>query len=472
MVSNKLYLNKGSFTFEDVTDKANVSGAGKWSSGVALVDINNDGRLDIYVCATMYPDSVRRANMLFVNNGVNKDGNPTFTESAVRYGIADTGHSTNAAFFDYDKDGDLDLYVLTNIINNIVPTNYRNKITDGTSPNNDRLYRNNGNGTFTNVTKEAGILIEGFGLGLAISDINMDGWPDIYAANDYISNDVLYINNRNGTFTNRISEYIKHTSYSAMGVDVVDINNDALVDIITMDMLPEGNKRKKLMLNANNYVSYIYNEKYGYDHQYIRNTLQLNNGFTPEGHPVFSEIGQLAGVYQTDWSWTPSVVDFDNDGYRDLLVTNGFPRDVTDHDFAVYSTGPAGAVISTKNLLDSIPVVKVSNYAFKNNGDLTFTDKTTDWGMNIPSFSNGAAYADLDNDGDLDYVVNNINDNAFIYENLLNNDAKQKKPNYLRIKLRGDTLNLNAIGTKIWLYYGRGKNNIMSIHHPEVICRV
>ncbi|CAN5575022.1 VCBS repeat-containing protein [soil metagenome] len=455
MVNNKLYLNRGNLKFDDITHAAGVEGEGKWCSGVTVVDINQDGWLDIYVSATMKKDAASRRNLLFINNGVNENGIPTFTESAAAYGIDDPGHTTQAAFFDFDNDGYLDLYLLTNIIDTNVPTNYRKKNTEGTALNNDRLYRNNGNGTFTNVTKEAGILYEGFGLGITISDINLDGWPDIYIANDYISNDLLYINNQDGTFTNKIADYLKHQSYSSMGTDVVDINNDGLVDIIALDMLPETNERKKQMIGANNYITYINNAQYDFQHQYVRNTLQLNNGMTPKGHPTFSEIGQLAGVYQTDWSWTPLVADFDNDGYRDIIITNGFPKDVTDRDFATYISGPAGNVASEMMLQDSIPIVKISNYGFKNNNDFTFSDKTVDWGLSIPSFSNGAVYVDLDNDGDLDIVVNNINDKAFVYENQLlgKNEKSNGNNHFLKVKLEGESPNNSGFGAKVFIHY-------------------
>ena len=381
------------------------------------------------------------------------------------------GNTTQAAFFDYDRDGDLDLYLLTNFIDTRVPTSYREKITDGSARNNDRLYRNDtplpprggdmsplegGRGVFTEVTREAGITTEGFGLGITVSDINLDGWPDIYITNDYISNDLLYINNQDGTFTNRVADYLKHQSYSAMGSDVVDINNDGLSDIVALDMLPETNLRQKKMLGANNYTTYINNARYGFQHQYVRNTMQLNRGFNPSGHPVFSEVGQLAGVEKTDWSWTPLVADFDNDGYRDLIITNGFPRDVTDRDFANFRAGPAGGVASAMMLQDSIPIVKISNYAYRNDGDLTFTDKTQDWGLSRPSFSNGAAYADLDNDGDLDVVVNNINDSAFVYENRLY-ERQEEANHYLRVKLVGSPQNQGGVGTKVMIRYDSGQ---------------
>lgn len=455
-VGNKLYLNQGNLAFDDVTETAGVEGNGQWCSGVAVVDLNQDGWPDLYVASTMQKDPTRRRNLLYINQGLNEQNVPVFKEMAAAYGIADEGFTTNVAFLDYDKDGDLDLYVLNNIITKEVPGNYRVKITDGTAPNNDHFYRNEGVGpdghpVFTEVSKEAGITIEGYGLGLAISDLNQDGWPDIYVTNDYVSNDFLWINNHDGTFTNRIEEYLHHTAYSAMGNDVVDINNDGQADIIALDMLPENNERKKQMLSANNYTSYLNNERYGFQHQYVRNVLQLNQGQTPEGAPQFSEVGQLAGIYQTDWSWTPLVADFDNDGFRDLIVTNGFPRDVTDHDFAIYRSGPAGKVASNTFLLEKIPSVKIPNYAFHNNGDLTFTDETKAWGLNIPSFSNGAAYADLDNDGDLDFLVNNINDSAFVYENQLYRDEAQGA-HFLRFRL--DSAGTpSVLGTKIRLHY-------------------
>jgi hypothetical protein len=302
-----------------------------------VVDINNDGKMDIYVCASFKSDPQQRRNMLYINQGNNKDGIPIFKDEAKAYGLDDDGYSTQAIFFDYDRDGDLDMYLLTNFLGKTTPVAYRPKLTDGSAENNDRLYRNNGNGTFTNVTKQAGILIEGFGNSVSVTDINNDGWPDIYVGNDFISNDVLYINNRNGTFTNRAGEYFKHTGWSVMGSDMVDINNDGLPDLVSLEMLPEENVRKKTMLMGDNYITYINNKKFNYEHQYIRNVLQLNQGQTPLGHTQFSEIAYMAGIYQTDWSWTPLVADFDNDGYRDMVITNGYPRDVTDLDHALYS---------------------------------------------------------------------------------------------------------------------------------------
>lgn len=451
-VPNKIYLNKGNLAFEDISETAKVNIAGRWNSGVTLVDINNDGRMDIYVCATTMPNAADRKNMLFVNQGNDERGKPVFKELASQYKIDDEGFSVMASFFDFDLDGDLDLYVLTNEKLNNVPTNYRAKIIDGTSPNTDRLYKNNGDGTFTNVSKEAGVTIEGFGLGLSVSDFNSDGWPDLYISNDYLSNDILYINNQDGTFKNKISEFIGHQSLFSMGNDAADINNDGKPEIITLDMLPEINLRKKTTISNKSYQNYINNEKFGYEYQYVRNMLHLNNSL--DKGIKFSEIGQMAGVYQTEWSWSPLFADFDNDGFKDLLITNGFPKDITDKDFSNYRA-EVGKIASNMQLIDSIPIIKISNFGYKNTGNSSFEDVTQTWGLNNPSFSNGAAFSDLDNDGDLDYVVNNINDIAFIYENTKQNTNKQSNEtsNFLRIDLNGPSQNKNGIGTKIILKY-------------------
>ncbi|MCL6261034.1 FG-GAP-like repeat-containing protein [Aquiflexum sp. TKW24L] len=449
-VANKLYLNEGKLKFKDVSTVSGIEAKDRWSTGVTVVDINGDGLLDVYVCAAMFKENEKRANMLFVNQGLNKDGIPTFIESAAQYGIAGTDNSMMATFFDYNNDGLLDLYVLNNEQSKSIPSNYREKIADGSAINNDRLYRNNGNGTFTDVTIEAGITIEGFGLGLAVADLNGDGWSDLYISNDYTTNDILYINNQDGTFSNQSKTFLRHQSMFSMGSDISDYNNDGFPDIVTLDMLGETNFRKKTTISKNSYQTYISNEQWGYEYQHVRNMLHVGNG----PNIPFSEIGFMAGMYQTDWSWSPLFVDMDNDGNRDLLITNGFPRDITDKDFANYRAD-VGGVASIRQLLDSIPIIKIPNYSYRNQGDWTFENVGHTWGLNKSSFSNGAAYVDLDQDGDLDYVVNNINDPAFVFENTLN--TRDSKPNYFRVKLQGSKNNSFGIGAKVVLRFGQDK---------------
>ena len=466
MVSNKLYLNRGAMKFTDNTDAAGVGGSGHWCTGVSVVDINGDGWPDIYVSASFRTNPVLRTNLLYINQGLNKDNIPAFKESAKEWGLADTGFSTQGYFFDYDRDGDLDLYLVTNqLYDPKTPIRFRPKITDGSALNTDRLYRNNGNSTFTNVSREAGILIEGWGHAACISDFNMDGWPDVYVSNDFISNDLLYINNHDGTFTNKLGEYFKHTAWNAMGTDMVDINNDGYPDLISLEMLPEDNMRKKRMLSGNEYYNYFNASQFGYQHQYVRNVLQLNSGMTPLGHPVFSDIGFMAGVYQTDWSWCPLVADFDNDGLRDLIISNGLPRDVTDLDYISYDNGQGGGTANLSlAMAHTLPVVQIPNYAFKNTNGIQFQNTTAAWGLDKPSFSNGSAYADLDNDGDLDLVINNINEPAFVYENGLNSKGGNNSSHLLTVKLEGSGANKNAIGTKLRVYYA-GKQQYYE-HQP------
>jgi len=460
----RLYLNKGDFKFEDVTDIAGVGGQGRWCRGVSVVDINNDGLLDIYVCATILPDGKRRQNLLYINQGVNKQGIPVFKEMAKEYGLNDTSYSTMATFFDYDNDGDLDVYITVNETEeDRNPSEYRPKRKDGSAPSTGRLYRNDwnaklGHPVFTDVTKQAGVTIEGYGHSATIADFNKDGWKDIFVANDFLSNDLLYINNHDGTFTDKASTYFKHTSANGMGQDVIDINNDGLPDVVEMDMDPEDNYRKKMLMPGYNYQNYINNDSLNYQYQYVRNTLQLNMG--PRvgrndtiGDPVFGDIGYWAGISSTDWSWAPIVQDFDNDGYRDIIITNGYPKDITDHDFIAFREKSI-QYLSKKEVLGKIPQVKLQHYAFRNNGNTTFSDVSADWGLTTESFANGAAYADLNNDGYLDLIINNINDEAFIYKNIAPHTS-----NYLDIKLVGDSLNRNGFGTWIELYYG-GKQQV------------
>jgi hypothetical protein len=369
-----------------------------------VVDINNDGWQDIYVCATIKNKPEERANLLYINQGLDNNGTPRFKEMARDYNLADTGMSVHAAFFDYDRDGDLDVYLVTTKLAQRASTRFDGGTAENTAPLCDRLYRNEGADSlghpwFKEVTKEAGIRDEGYGLGVAIADINKDGWKDIYVTNDFYGSDNLYINNGDGTFTDKAWTCFKHTSQNAMGNDVADINNDGLDDIIAVDMNPEDNFRKKKNMGGANYFLYQSFLQNGLVIQYVRNTLQLNNGLLPLDStgqllPSFSDISFYAGVAETDWSWNPSLADFDNDGWKDLIITNGYPRDVTDHDFAAFRSN-SSATIPKRELLDQIPQIKVANYAYRNTGGIKFQNVTKDWGLDQPSFSDGAVYADL-----------------------------------------------------------------------------
>lgn len=462
LVPNQLYLNKGDLKFKDVTAEAGVDGQGIWSRGVAVIDINGDGWQDLYVCASMLKDPLKRQNKLYVNKGVGKDGVPRFGEMAAAYGLNDTTHSTMAAFFDYDNDDDLDLYIVVNeLIPGDNPAIFRPRLTKGEHPSTGRLYRNDwndqlGHGMYTNVSTEAGVTTEGYGHGVSIADFNKDGWKDIFVTNDFNSTDLLYINNGDGTFTDKADSYFKHTSANGMGVDVIDINNDGLSDVVEVDMNPEDNFRKKMMMGANSYQTYKNSDYYGYQYQYVRNTLQVNQGPRVNagdsiGDPIFSDIGFYSGIAETDWSWTPLVQDFDNDGFRDIIITNGYPKDVTDRDFVAFRK-ESFQVASKDYVLQQIPQVKLHNYAFQNKGDLTFGDVTKQWGITQLSFSNGAVYADLDGDGDLDMVVNNINDEAMVYENTSRNQKKSAQ-HYLAVELTGEPRNRHGIGAWVEVYY-------------------
>lgn len=448
MVSNELYLNQGALKFKKVTNQAQLNSEGYWSTGVTVIDLNADGWLDLYISGAMHENN--RKNRLYINQGLNEQGIPVFNEKASQYGIDDPGNSMGAAFIDFDRDGDLDLYVLNNEQNETIPTNYRKKIIDGTAPSNDKLYQNNGEGTFTDITLKAGIVYEGFGLSVTPLDINKDQWIDLYITNDYLTNDLLYINQKDGTFKNEIQNYLLHQSKFSMGSDASDFNHDGYTDLISLDMLGESHERRKTTISKSFFFQNVLNKKWGYQDQHMRNMLFKNNG---SGLP-FSEIGQFSGVYQTDWSWSPLFADFDNDGHRDLVITNGFPRDITDMDFANYRL-QYGAHTPIKQLLDSIPIVKIPNYAFKNNSDLTFNDVSDFWGLGKPSFSNGAVFCDLDLDGDLDYVVNNINDPAFIFENKLT--SKEQKSNYIQLELIGSQQNPLALGAKVAVRFSDGQ---------------
>jgi hypothetical protein len=329
------------------------------------------------------------------------------------------------------------------------------------SLNNDKLYRNNGDGTFRDVTIEAGIVYEGFGLGLALGDVNKDGFPDIYVSNDYISNDLFYINQGDGTFRNEIRNYMSYQTKSSMGNDMADVNNDGNLDMFTLDMMPESYYKKRQTINGFSYIFYVNDEKYGYEHQYLRNMLHLHNGFMNGEMLPFSEVGQMMGIYQTEWSWSPLFADYDNDGDKDLIIANGYPKDLTDKDWTRYKAEVYGFVATEQNVIDAAPAVKVPNIAFENTGDLHFIKRSGEWLPDIPSFSYGAAFTDLDNDGDLDYVANNLNDEAFILRNNTVERSKEKS-NYIKIKLKGKAGNTMALGAKVELW---NKGNLQFIEH-------
>ncbi|MBD0287244.1 MAG: CRTAC1 family protein, partial [Flavisolibacter sp.] len=469
-VSNKLYLNKGNLQFKDITEKAGVTGEGRWCNAASVVDINNDGWPDIYVCATIKKNPAERTNLLYINQGLNKEGVPFFKEMAQAYNLADTGFSVHAAFFDYDRDGDLDMYLVTTALAQRNSTRFDGGTDENKQALSDKLFRNEGSDSlghpwFRDVSREAGIQDDGYGLGIAIADVNRDGWKDIYVTNDFFTSDKLYINNGPSpspsgegwgevTFTDKAKTCFKHTSQNAMGNDIADINNDGLEDIIAVDMNPEDNYRKKKNMNGLNYFVHQNIINYGLVLQYVHNTLQLNNGLvaldsTRQLLPSFSDIAFYAGVAETDWSWNPSLADFDNDGYKDLIITNGYPKDVTDHDFGAYRSR-AFQSASKKELLDQIPQIKIANYAYRNTGQLQFQNVTKDWGMDQPSFSDGAVYVDLDNDGDLDYVINNINEEAFVYEN---RSEQLSKNRFLNIAFNGSPQNKRGIGAIAEIYY-------------------
>jgi len=459
--SHKLYLNKGALQFEDATSKANVKGNGTWATGVSVADVNGDSLPDIYVCHSGKYAPSKLVNELFIHQGL-KNGKPVFKEMAKEYGLDAPGsQSTQAAFFDYDLDGDLDMFLLNHSNHTYNPLLNTRKVRSTFSEKfGNRLFRHDvkdGKSTFTDVTSQAGIVNNAlnFGLSVTISDLNKDGWPDIFTTSDYTEQDYLYLNNKNGTFKEDIKGAMGHTSKFSMGADVADYNNDGLADIITLDMLPEDNHRQKMLKGADEYDTYNLLIDSGYYHQQMRNMLQLNRGISPQGTPYFSEIGQLAGISNTDWSWAALLADFDNDGWKDLFVSNGYLRDFTDMDFLKYTVANAqsealksGTVkFKTFDLVKKMPSNKLNNYIFQNTGNLTFTDKSKEWGIAQPAVSNSAAYADLDNDGDFDLIVNNINEPVMVYRN----NSDEKKAKSLRLNLVGTGMNTSALGTKVYL---------------------
>ncbi|HSU50994.1 MAG TPA: CRTAC1 family protein, partial [Segetibacter sp.] len=453
MVENKLYLNKGNMQFEDITQTAGVAGRpGPWKTGVTMVDINADGKEDIYVSYSGKLRGEKRVKQLFINEGVDGNGRPHFTEQAKKYGLDDSSYTTQSVFFDYDADGDLDVLLLNHSI-------VRRTILDEATikellKENDhlsglKLFRNDNN-FFHEVTEQAGIksTVLSHGLGAGVADVNGDGLQDIYISNDYLEPDFLYINNGNGTFSDKLQKSMGHTSFFSMGNDVSDINNDGLNDIITLDMLPEGNQRQKLLFSPDNYEKVDVNLRSGFYYQYMSNMLHINNG-----NGTFSEIGQLAGISNTDWSWAPLCADYDNDGWKDIFVSNGIPRDFTNQDFLKYmGDNFQNRQLARTDLLAAVgkmPSANIKNYFFKNNGDLTFSNVGKYWSTDSSSNSNGAAYADLDNDGDLDLIVNNINQPAFIYQNEAN---KQIKNHFLQVKLVGEGKNTDGLGARVTIY--------------------
>jgi len=448
-VPNKLYLNKGDFKFEDITESALVSGKKGWHNGVVMADVNADGLLDIYICRGGKPDISRnRANLLYINQG-----NSTFKEQAKAYGLDDTGYSIMASFFDADNDGDLDMY-LTNRPNKFF-MGYEEVLKGKELQNDqfrDKLYINS-DGFFNEIGINSGIKNNfGYGLGLATTDLNSDGKTDIYVSNDYLERDYLYINKGNNTFQDELPQRLNHVPFYAMGVDVVDFNNDGFEDIMQLEMLPEDYERSKTTMASMNTKLFSDMTSNGFHYQYMHNMLQLNRG-----NGIFSDISQLSGLSKTDWSWSCLGSDFDNDGFRDLYITNGFKRDIWDKDtnakFQKYmaslqarkSTNEQNA----KHIINLFAENKIPNYIFKNNGDLTFTKKIKDWGTDQMSFSSGAAVADLDNDGDLEIIVNNMNAEAFIYENT----SEKLQNNYLKIKLKGSEKNTSGLGAKVTIHY-------------------
>ncbi len=456
-VDNKLFLNMGGLKFKDISKEAKITKPDSlmWSSGVSIVDINADGKLDIFVCNTFRKNPRQRANLAYINQGNDAEGIPVFKEVSKILGLDDDTYSSHAQFFDYDNDGDLDLFIGVNRIEGINPSQFSPLEDDGTSTSRDKLYENTWNDSlgiqkFVDISDKAGIRFHGYSHSTLIHDFNQDGWMDIYVANDFLSNDLIYINNQDGTFTNKAGDIFKHFSLSSMGSDIADVDNNGGMDIFTTEMQPYYNKRKKLFQGPSSYQKEIFTKKFHYEYQYARNTLQLDLGKNPNSNlPIFAETGMYAGLQETDWSWAPLFSDFDNDGWQDLFITNGFPKDVTDRDFGDFRM-TANRLVSKERLIAAIPEIKIPNFMFQNKGGIQFEDVTDLWGLNFGSFSNGAAYGDLDNDGDLDLVVNNINDPALLFEN--HADKLLPEHHYVRLKLVGPEKNRTAIGASVSLF--------------------
>jgi hypothetical protein len=449
MGDNKLFLNKGNWQFEDITEKSGVKGNKIWSTGVSIVDINADGLLDIYVCNAGDVKGGRRENELFINNG-----NLTFTESAQAYGLADRGFSTHAAFFDFDKDGDLDCYVLNNSYRPVSALGYRNLRDQRDEFGGHKLYRND-NEKFVDISELAGIYgsVIGFGLGITVGDVNQDSWPDLYVSNDFYERDYLYINKKNGTFAEELEDHIGHISMFSMGADIADLNNDGFPEIFSTDMLPEDDYRLKTLVSFEAYDVSQLRLKNGYYHQFMKNMLHVNN---KDGS--FSEIGEMAGVAATDWSWGALMVDFDNDRYREIFVSNGIYKDLTNQDFVEYLGGSEqmkaaieGRKIDFQLFVDKMPSQPVSNYMFTRESDMAYKNVATQWGIDEKGFSNGAAYGDLDNDGDLDLVINNVNQQTSVYRNKSNELSDN---NYLAINLLGKDKNTYGLGARVQVFTG------------------